>query len=806
MLVLSRVQDGHLIYLPYFLRAIILIPQLKKVLRLRGYVPFVNFGAYREKLIVLTMTMLVIIFLGMCSFHLFETRFPSNQPISSSNLSLTQLLYYIVITVSTVGYGDITPKTVAGQLVVVVMILVSIIVIPGLVTDVQETFKLQQSGAGSYTRGSRKYIVVCGVFDTVARVETVLSMIFSKKATSKTKIILLARNKQSVHVKALLNQSHFRGRVVYLQGSGLDLEDLKRVQLKYADAAFILADTNAVNKKEEDEHNTLRAWAFDDYAPMTPLYVDNLLPGTEVLQDRTTSGSVCIDDLKQILLAYNCLYRGVGTLMVNLLRPCPLHGDYEDLWRAQYADGLANEIHQSDLNPAFAAYPFTAISYYVFKEFQVILFGVGVKTMSKNHAEVLHVLLNPGGTYVLKPSDTCLYMAQSEDDVRAINNLTRDEFERTMMQHSFSMAIHGSLARRPSAEDLANTPFQDSLMAEIYVKGYPTSINHDDWTPLCWLLAEPQCLEQVAIADAGFLQSHILVCTYTYTIFRFVCTLRSANLTAKELKPIVFLCPRLPTDEEFELLARFPQLYFVVGDATVQRDLERGNVHGSGKVVIINMQRSTSSSSSMDDFSDSSAIMVAHLIHNMFHRSGLRKYVVIHLHKRTNIKFLRPTARKRAHKRKVSALRRPTSSDLQHDWQDDVFFAPVFAAGRALSTSMIEPVLFHTYTNPFILDIFNAFCGVQYKKNQDMHDQLGIDRAGLCYVTVPPEFVHLPFGKLYENLACSVGVIPIGLLREEVDQAGLGNKLPFIVANPPFSLLLKETDLVYVLASPKQVL
>ena len=69
-----------------------------------------------------------------------------------------------------------------------------------------------------------------------------------------------------------------------------------------AEAAFILPDRNATDFKQEDEHNTIRAWAFNDFAVNVPLFVYNLLPETETFQHKTARATVCIDSLKQVRL------------------------------------------------------------------------------------------------------------------------------------------------------------------------------------------------------------------------------------------------------------------------------------------------------------------------------------------------------------------------------------------------------------------------------------------------------------------------------------------------------------------------
>ncbi|KAJ3398511.1 hypothetical protein HDV05_002446, partial [Chytridiales sp. JEL 0842] len=226
------------------------------------------------------------------------------------------------------------------------------------------------------------------------------------------KVVILARNPAPSSIKALINQSLYKDRVTYLVGQGLDTNDLKRVQLQYASAAYIIADRNAPDSRLEDEHNTLRAWALDEFAPMTPLFVSNLLPESETYQEKaTTAGSPS--------------------------------ESYRDSWRAQYGDGSGNELYSTKINPVFIGHRFMDVCWYLYREFQVILIAVKVFIKSKNEH---HHVLNPGFTYTFDEHDTLILIAESPEDLRSIQGLTAEEFQTSLKNDEGHSVAFGSLA------------------------------------------------------------------------------------------------------------------------------------------------------------------------------------------------------------------------------------------------------------------------------------------------------------------------------------------------------------------------
>ncbi|KAI8603965.1 hypothetical protein EDD21DRAFT_301493 [Dissophora ornata] len=94
--------------------------------------------------------------------------------------------YFILITASTVGYGDITPKSLEAKVVVMIFIIVALSVVPGLIAGTIETLKSSRSGGGSYiqSRGAngvvKQYLVMIGDFQSAKRVADILSGFFNK--------------------------------------------------------------------------------------------------------------------------------------------------------------------------------------------------------------------------------------------------------------------------------------------------------------------------------------------------------------------------------------------------------------------------------------------------------------------------------------------------------------------------------------------------------------------------------------------------------------------------------------------------
>lgn len=140
------------------------------------------FDPVKAKLIALVFYFVAILYNGMAAFLYCESQFgPQDAPPSVGDA-----FYFILITASTVGYGDITPKSFEAKVVVMVFIIVALSIVPGLIAGTIETIKSSRSGGGSYTQSRsangvvKQYLVMIGDFQNAKRVGDMLSGFFNK--------------------------------------------------------------------------------------------------------------------------------------------------------------------------------------------------------------------------------------------------------------------------------------------------------------------------------------------------------------------------------------------------------------------------------------------------------------------------------------------------------------------------------------------------------------------------------------------------------------------------------------------------
>nr|CAD7455325.1 unnamed protein product [Timema tahoe] len=402
-------------------------------------------SALSQQLMILSATLLCLVFTSVCGIQHF-------QRAGHRHLNLFQSTYYVVVTFSTVGYGDFVPDIWPSQLYMVIMIGVALIVLPTQFEQLAFTWMERQKLGGSYSSHraqSEKHVVVCSTTLHADTIMDFLNEFYAHPLLQDYYVVLLSPMELDTTMRMILQVPIWAQRVIYIQGSCLKDTDLARARMNEAEACFVLAARNYADKTAADEHTILRSWAVKDFAPSVPQYVQIFRPENK-LHVKFAEHVVCEDEFKYALLANNCTCPGASTLVTLLLHTSRGQEGQtsQEEWHRLYGKCSGNEIYHIVLGDSrfFGEYDGKSFTYASFhshrkahdsglniiiiywkalcpfcSDYLSLLLRYGVALVGVRPAELPEfyedtILLNPGPRHIMKKSDTCYYMSISKEE------------------------------------------------------------------------------------------------------------------------------------------------------------------------------------------------------------------------------------------------------------------------------------------------------------------------------------------------------------------------------------------------------
>ncbi|KAI3647012.1 hypothetical protein MP228_007233 [Amoeboaphelidium protococcarum] len=471
-------KDGEHIWVPYFLRIWNLQAAVNALLllQLRGSTVL---NQMMSQIIVFVLRTTAFVFTWMCGFQFFEMQF------GGPHYGIVDSLYFVIISSATVGYGDITPETMLGRILCVVMIILAIVFFPSLISGIVETYKSQKEGHKTFVGGSSPFVIVCLSFTQNQFVREILTQaltLLSEKKhfkynrnqhadklgafqsrfktvnsileTTSYQIVILSPHKPTHDIKQLLNSLQYRHRIAFIQGSALEENDLRRCSLRQASACFVIADRSKgihlSDGIEEDRRNVLRVWSIRKFSSKTPVYAFNIRPETDLHVRPLVKQVVCVNSIKQMILGISCIHKGASALITNLIHSAPRLKKYNQNWQVQYGDGLCNVIRLSPFNMLFCGKRYSDVCWFLYAEFQVILIGVKFRIPAKINASQAniktpnnestvytyceHLVLNPGPDFIFPENDLVekiISVCSCIEDLADIERLDKQQFQST---------------------------------------------------------------------------------------------------------------------------------------------------------------------------------------------------------------------------------------------------------------------------------------------------------------------------------------------------------------------------------------
>ncbi|XP_061655676.1 potassium channel subfamily T member 2 isoform X2 [Phyllopteryx taeniolatus] len=366
-------------------------------------------SAMFNQVLILICTLLCLVFTGTCGIQHLER--------AGKHLSLFNSFYFCIVTFSTVGFGDVTPRIWPSQLLVVIMICVALVVLPLQFEELMYLWMESQKSGGNYSRHraqTEKHVVLCVSVLKIDLLMDFLNEFYAHPRLQDYYVVILCPSEMGLQVRRVLQIPLWSQRVICLQGSVLKDQDLLRAKMDDAEACFILSNRNEVDRTAADHQTILRAWAVKDFAPNCPLYVQILKPENK-FHVKFADHVVCEEEFKYAMLALNCICPATSTLVTLLVHTSSGREGQQspEQWQRMYGCCSGNEVYHIRLSEskflgAYRGKSFTYASFHAHKKYGVCLIGIRKEDKS--------ILLNPGPRHIMEATDTCYYINITKEE------------------------------------------------------------------------------------------------------------------------------------------------------------------------------------------------------------------------------------------------------------------------------------------------------------------------------------------------------------------------------------------------------
>ncbi|XP_038589929.1 potassium channel subfamily T member 1 isoform X4 [Micropterus salmoides] len=417
-------------------------------------------SAMFNQVLILICTLLCLVFTGTCGIQHLER--------AGKNLTLFNSFYFCIVTFSTVGFGDVTPRIWPSQLLVVIMICVALVVLPLQFEELMYLWMERQKSGGNYSRHraqTEKHVVLCVSALKIDLLMDFLNEFYAHPRLQDYYVVILCPSEMDLQVRRVLQIPLWSQRVIYLQGSVLKDQDLLRAKMDDAEACFILSSRNEVDRMAADHQTILRAWAVKDFAPNCPLYVQILKPENK-FHVKFADHVVCEEEFKYAMLALNCVCPATSTLVTLLVHTSRGREGQQspEQWQRMYGCCSGNEVYHIRLSDSkfFGEYngkSFTYASFHAHKKYGVCLIGI-------KREDNKSILLNPGPRHIMAATDTCYYINITKEENSAFIFNQEERKGRTaggIYDGPSQLPVHSIIASMGTvAMDLQNTSPPDT--------------------------------------------------------------------------------------------------------------------------------------------------------------------------------------------------------------------------------------------------------------------------------------------------------------------------------------------------------
>ena len=648
------------------------------------------------------------------------------------------ILYFEFVTLTTIGFGDITPKSDWARFGTMATIVTIIAVLPALYSKLSIVFSLTSKYVRlSYQKTSKKprHLVLIGDCGPESY-DACLRELYHEDHGNVNYDTVIMQTEPNEEMLKIYKGTAYQNKVYYFVGNCLNNSDLARCKTHRALCVLLMANQLAEDFRQEDFNNIMKAFSVKKFSSIsggdkTRVCIQLLLPETKEIyysslltrkEFDNEDQIICVEEIKLQMLGKSCICPGINTIIAALItsqKPCleevNLLPEYFD-WYGEYLEGLGTEIYTIKIR-AELVHNMTFIDLVKLIYDLTGFTAIGIDVIFEDLKPF--VCLNPY-SYTLSPFNHLVYLlAFRQPDEKEINELLENYLEsqrKGTIENNIEMVKVRRLKKpcwanldddgnpkynkkiRSDDNDKDTSPLIDDTLQQEddpdqdmnFIPGFrfkgnsdknqdPSLTNRQGFVNTL----HPRTQYDSERFSQEILDHHIVVCGIGPNLKNLIMPLRAKSVKVKHL-PILILdkSEHIPS-ELWKEIQYFPDIYFMQGNPIKSEDLKKAGISKAEAVIIL-----AKKSVDIDQFDmiDANTIFIYKAIKN-----EVKNALII------------------ADLTSASAIGYINTYEGDNLESQGFWLSEAFASGELYISSMLDTLVCQTFYNPYILNIIQQF-------------------------------------------------------------------------------------------------